>query len=118
MTFATVSVNREQSTLLSQLLLTAFPGCTIYQSSNPMRVMQHLTTRKADAVFADVEISPDLIHILKKKQWDTPVYLLCQQDLQAQEAQETVSDIVTYPLTKQKIQIALQSRPLGLREVV
>ena len=118
MTFATVSVDREQSTLLSQLLLTVFPGCTIYQSSNPMRAIQHLTTRKADAVFADVEISPDLIHILKKKKWDTPVYLLCPQCLQTPEEKEDVSGIVTYPLTKQKIQIALQSGPREFREVV
>ena len=117
MTFATVSVNREQSTLLSQLLLTVFPGCTIYRSSDPMRAIQHLTTRKADAVFADVEISADLIHILKGKKWNTPVYLLCGQDLQTPE-EEDVSGILTYPLTKQKIQIALQSRPREFREVV
>ena len=30
MAFANVSVNREQVALLSQLLLTAFPGCVIH----------------------------------------------------------------------------------------
>ena len=80
MTFANVSVNREQVTLLSQLLVTAFPGCVIHQSCDPMRTMTHLSTQKVDAVFADADTYPDLAHLLNRQKSKASVYLLCRKD--------------------------------------
>ena len=118
MTFANISVNQEQLTLLSQLLLTAFPGCTIHQSRNPMRTVQNLSSRKIDVVFADADTCSDWIHIFRKRQSSPPVYLLYKQERQPVEDIEGIQGIVTYPITKQKIQNATKTIPQEVREVI
>ena len=80
MTFANVCVNQEQLTWLSHLLLAAFPGCTIHQSRNPMRTMQHLSDRKVDAVFVDADSGSDWIPLFRKHKSNPTVYLLCPQE--------------------------------------
>lgn len=117
MTFANVSVNREQVILLSQLLLTAFPGCVIHQSCDPLRTIKHLSTQKIDAVFADAETYPDLMHLLNRQKSKAAVYLLCRHDLPPGET-DGIRSIITYPVTRQKIQAALQNVPQEIREVV
>ena len=117
MTFTTVSVNREQLTVLSQLLLTAFPGCTIHQNRDPMRAIQHLSSQKVDAVFADAETCSDMIHIFREHKSKPSIYLLCR-DRKPPGETGGIRGIVTYPLTKQKIQIALQTGPREILEVI
>ena len=118
MTFANVCVDRERLTMLSQLLLTAFPGCVIHQSCDPVRTITHLSTQKIDAVFADAETYPDLIHLLNYHKSKASVYLLCRQDAPPPEDTGGIRSIITYPLTKQKIQAALQTIPQEIREVI
>lgn len=111
MTFANVGVNREQLTLLSQLLLTAFPGCVIHQSCDPVRTITHLSTQKIDAVFVDADMYPDLMHLLNTQKSKVSVYLLCRQDLLPPEETGDIRSVITYPITRQKIQAALQNVP-------
>ena len=118
MTFANVSVNQEQLTTLSQLLLAAFPGCTIHQSRDPARTMQHLSSGKIDAVFADADTCSEWIPILKTHRSKPSVYLLCRQDLHPTQEPDGIRGIVTYPVTRQKIQLALQTVPREVREVI
>ena len=118
MTFANVSVNPELLTLLSHLLILAFPGCTIHQSRDPMRAAQRLSNHEVDAIFADADTCSDWIHTLKKHKSNPSVYLLCRQDSQLPEGTENIRGIVTYPITQQKIQLALQPRPQEIREVI
>ena len=118
MTFANVNVNREQLTLLSQLLLTAFPGCIIHQGCDPVRTITHLSTQKIDAVFADADTHPELMHLLNRQKSKASVYLLCRQDLLPPEEPGGVRSVITYPITKQKIQVALQTIPKEIKEVV
>lgn len=117
MTFANVGVNQEQITLLSHLLLAAFPGCTIHQSRDPMRTMQHISSRKIDAVFADADTSSDWLHKFRNHKSSPTVFLLCSQEWQRPEETEAIQGFVTYPVTKQKIQDLLQTVPQGIREV-
>ena len=117
MTFANVCVNREQLTLLSQLLLAAFPGCTIHQSRDPMRAAPRLSGQKIDAVFADADTCSDWIHSLKKHLSNPSVYLLCRQDSSPLVESEDIRGIVTYPITPEKIQNALLKIPQKSREV-
>ena len=117
MTFANVSVNQELLTLISQLLLTAFPGCTIHQSRDPMRAAQRLSDHKIDAVFADADTCSDWLHILKRQKSSPSVYLLSRQDLQLPEDTGGIRGVLTYPITRQKIQTALQNVPQEIREV-
>jgi hypothetical protein len=118
MTFANVSINREQLILISQLLLTAFPGCVIHQSCDPARTITHLSTKKVDAVFTDAEAYPELMHLLNSQNSKTSVYLLCRHDTQPPEGTCGVQSIITYPVTRQKIHAALQVVPRGIGEVI
>ena len=118
MTFANVSVNQEQLTTLSQLLLAAFPGCTIHQSRDLARTVQHLSSGKIDAVFADADTCSDWLPILRRHQSNPSVYLLCRQELHPTEEPDGIQGIVTYPVTRQKIQLALQTIPEELREAI
>lgn len=111
MTFANVGVNREQLTLLSQLLLAAFPGCVIHQSCDPVRTITHLSTQKIDAVFVDADTYPDLMQLLNAQKSKVSVHLLCRQDLLPPEETDGIRSVITYPITKQKIQAALQNVP-------
>ena len=118
MTFANVCVNQEQLTLLSHLLLAAFPGCTIHQSRDPKRTIQHLSNQKVDAVFADADTCSDWIHIFRKHKSNPTVFLLCPQDRQRPKVSEDIHSVVTYPITNEKIQNALQTRPQEIREAI
>ena len=117
MTFANVSGNREQLTLLSQLLVTAFPGCVVHQSREPMRTIKHLSTQKVDAVFTDADTYPDLIRLLNRQKTKASVYLLCRHDSPPAENGD-IRSVITYPITRQKIQAALQNVPREIREVI
>ena len=118
MTFANVSVNRERVTSLSQLLLTVFPGCVIHQSCDPMRTVKHLSTQKIDAVFVDADSHHELMHLLDRYKSKAAIYLLCRHDAPPPEETDGIRSVITYPITKQKIQIALQTVPQELMEVV
>ena len=118
MTFANVNTNREQLTWLSQLLLTAFPGCIIHQSCDPARTITHLTTQKVDAVFTDADTYLELAHLLDRQKSKASVYLLCRQDLLPPEETDGIRSVITYPITRQKIQAALQVIPREIREVI
>ncbi len=111
MTFANVGVNREQLTLLSQLLLAAFPGCVIHQSCDPVRTITHLSTQKIDAVFVDADTYPELMQLLNTQKSKVSVHLLCRQDLLPPEETDGIRSVITYPITRQKIQAALQILP-------
>jgi hypothetical protein len=111
MTFANVSGNREQLTWLSQLLVAAFPGCVIHQGRDPMRAMTHLSTQKIDAVFADSDMYPDLMHLLNRQKTKASVHLLCRQDFMPPEEADGIRSVITYPITRQKLQAALQNLP-------
>ena len=118
MIFANVSVDREQLTFLSQLLLTVFPGCVIHQSCDPVRTMARLSTQKVDAVFTDADTYPDLMRLLNRQKLKASVHLLCRQDLMPPEETGGIRSVITYPITRQKIQAALQNIPQGIREIV
>ena len=118
MTFANVCVDRERLTMLSQLLLTAFPGCVIHQGRDPVRTIKHLSTKKVDAVFADADSYHDLKHLLDGQQSKPSVYLLCRHDALPPEETGGIRNVITYPITRQKIQVALQTVPREIREVV
>ena len=117
MTFANVSVSREQLASVSQLLLTVFPGCVIHQSRDLVRTIKHLSTQKVDAVFTDADTYPDLIRLLNRQKTKASVYLLCRHDSPPAENGD-IRSIITYPITRQKIQAALQNVPREIREVI
>ena len=118
MTFANVNVNREQLTRLSQLLLKIFPGCVIHQSCDPVRTVSQLATQKIDAVFVDAQTHPKLMHLMNKQNQKASVFLLCRQFSPPPEDTGGVRNVITCPITSQKIQAALQTIPQEIREVI
>ena len=108
MTFVTVNVNREQLTLLSQLLITLFPGCTIHQNRDPMRAIGCLSSRKVDAVFADADTCTSVIGALKRQKDPAPICFLCRQDAALPEEVEPYDDVLSYPITEQKMRMTFQ----------
>lgn len=118
MTFANVSVDREHVTWLSQLLLAAFPGCVIHQSCDPVRTVSHLSTKKVDAVFVDADTHPRLMHLMNRQQSKASVYLLCRHDTPPPAETGGIRKVISYPVTRQKIQAALQTIPMEIREVI
>ena len=118
MTFANVGVSREQLASVSQLLLTVFPGCVIHQSRDLVRTIKHLSTQKVDAVFADADAYPQLMHLLNRQESTASVYLLCRHDGPPPEETNGIRSIITYPITQQKLQVAMQTAPREIREVI
>ena len=108
MTFVTVSVNREQLSLLSRLLVTLFPGCTIYQSRDPMRAIQRLPYHEVDAVFADVDTVSDMKDILDRKKMNAKIWLLSSQNVALSEEIAGCYGILSCPITEHKIRNVLQ----------
>ncbi len=113
MTFVTVSNNREQLAVLSQLLVSLIPGCTIHQNCDPMRAICCLSRQKVDAVFADADICANVMDALCKQ---TQLCLLCRQDAVLPEEVAGSHDVLSYPLTEQKMRMALQRGLQGLLE--
>lgn len=118
MVFANVSTDREQLIIISQLLLSTFPGCVIHQSCNPVQTMTHLSTQKFDAVFVDADVHSEVMHLLNRQKSKASVYLLWRHDTSPPEETDGVRSVITYPITRQKIHAALQIVPQEIREVI
>lgn len=108
MTFVTISVNQEQLTTLSQLLVTLFPGCTIHQNRDPMRAVQHLSSQAIDAVFADEHTISNMMDVLQKRRMNTAVWLLCSQGVAVPEEMAGCYGVLPCPITEHKMRAALQ----------
>ena len=108
MTFVTVSINREQLTLLSQFLVTMFPGCTIHQSRDPMRVIRSLSHQKVDAVFADTDTCSNMLEILSRQNMNPQVCLLSSQSAVLPEEEASFDGVLSYPITEEKMRTTLQ----------
>jgi hypothetical protein len=58
------------------------------------------------------------MHLLNRQQSKASVYLLCRHDAPPPKETGGVRSVITYPITKQKIQAAFQHIPQQIREVV
>ena len=107
MTFVTVSVNREQLSSLSRLLVTLFPGCTIHQSRDPMRAIQRVSHKDVDAVFADVDTASDMMDLLRRRKMNTKIWLLCSPNIALPEELVGCYGVLSCPVTEHNIRNAL-----------
>ena len=79
--------------------------------------MTRLSSEKLDAVFVDADAHPEVMHLLDRQNTKASVFLLCRQDLPPEKTGD-VWNTITYPVTRQKIQEALQTVPREIREVI
>ena len=80
MIFVTADSCRVQLEQLTKLLVSAFPGSTIYQHADLLRVPHDVLRNKVDAVFLGGEINQtgglEFVKQLRREKPDIPVFLI------------------------------------------
>ena len=92
----TASNCREDLARLTQLLLSAFPGSTIYQHTELCRVPHDVLNNKVDAVLLDAEMddanSSDFVRMLRRKKTNIPVFIIAKAEDFREEAMDAGAD--------------------------
>ena len=114
MTFVTADRCRTQMERLTQLLVSAFPGSTVYQHTDLCRVPHDILNNKVDAVFLETEVdesnSLDFVRMLRRQKKSLPVFIISQaENLREEAAEAGVNDYFVQPVTEQQLRDAIQS---------
>ena len=84
MIFVTADSSRTQLERLTRLLVSAFPGSTIYQHSDLFRVPHDVLNNKVDAVFLEAETEKtgglDLMQRLHRQKPELSVFIISTTD--------------------------------------
>ena len=84
MVFVTADSCRPQLEGLTQLLVSAFPGSTIYQHTDLCRVPHDVLNNRIDAVLLGAEMermsSLDLVQNLRRHKPELPVFIISQSN--------------------------------------
>ena len=82
MIFVTADSCRVQLGRLTQLLVSVFPGSTIYQHTDLCRVPHDVLNNNVDAVFLEAEMDKtnglDFVQMLRRQKADLPVFIIFQ----------------------------------------
>ena len=114
MVFVTEDSCRSQLEDLTQLLVSVFPGSTIYQHTDLCRVLHDVLNHKVDAVFLETEIDKtdglDFVQMLRRQKSNLPVFIISQtEDLREKAAEAGSNDYFVQPVTEQQLRDAIQS---------
>ena len=114
MIFVTADSCRSQLERLTQLLVSAFPGSTVYQHTDLCRVPHDILNNKVDAVFLETEVdesnSLDFVRMLRRQKKSLPVFIISQaENLREEAAEAGVNDYFVQPVTEQQLRDAIQS---------
>ena len=114
MIFVTADSCRLQLERLTQLLILAFPGSTIYQHTDLCRVPHDVLNNKVDAVFLEIELDKtnglDFVQMLRRQKSNLPVFIISQTEYLRKETAETgANDYLVHPVTKQQLMDAIRS---------
>ena len=114
MRFVTAESCRSQLEGLTQLLISAFPGSTIYQHTDLCRVPHDVLNNKVDAVFLETEIDKtndlNFVKRLRRQKSDIPVFIISQTEELREEAVEAgANDYFVQPVTEQQLREAIRS---------
>lgn len=114
MTFVTAGYYKAQVERLTQLLISLYPGSTIYQHTNPLRVPHDVLTNKVDAVFLETEMDKtnglDFVQMLRRQKADLPVFIISQtEDLRKEAGAAGANDYFVQPVTGQQLMAAIGS---------
>ena len=114
MIFVTADSCRTQLERLTQLLVSAFPGSTVYQHTDLCRVLHDILNNKVNAVFLETEVdesnSLDFVRMLRRQKKSLPVFIISQtEDLREEAAKVGVNDYFVQPVTEQQLRDAIQS---------
>ena len=114
MIFVTADSCRSQLERLTQLLVSAFPGSTVYQHTDLCRVPHDVLNNRVDAVFLEAEMDKtnglDFVQMLRRQKSTLPVFVISQtEELREEAAEAGVSDYFVQPVTEQQLRDAIQS---------
>ena len=114
MIFVTADSCRTQLERLTQLLVSAFPGSTVYPHTDLCRVPHDILNNKVDAVFLETEVdesnSLDFVRMLRRQKKSLPVFIISQaENLREEAAEAGVNDYFVQPVTEQQLRDAIQS---------
>ena len=114
MIFVTADSCRVQLERLTQLLVSAFPGSTIYQHTDLCRVPHDVLNNKVDAVFLETEPDKanglDFVQMLHRQKSNLPVFIISKtEDLREKAAEAGANDYFVQPVTEQQLRDAIQS---------
>ena len=91
MIFVTADSCRVQLERLSRLLVSAFPGSTIYRHTDLLRVSHEVSSHRVDAVFLEAvkekTNSFDFIRLLRRKNPGLPVFIIAKTEGFCDEAE-------------------------------
>ena len=114
MIFVTADSCRSQLEGLTQLLVSVFPGSTIYQHTELQRVSHDVLHNHVDAVFLEVEADQsnglDFVQMLRRQKSNLPVFIISKtEDLRKKAAEVGANDYFVQPVTEQKLRNAIWS---------
>ena len=96
MIFVTACNCREELARLTQLLLSTFPGSTIYQHTELCRVPHDVLTHKVDAVLLDAKLDKsnglDFVRMLRKQKINAPVFITAKAENFREAAMDAGAD--------------------------
>ena len=112
--FVTADSCRMQLERLTKLLVSAFPGSTIYQHTDLCRVLHDVLNNKVDAVFLETEMdkanSLDFVKKLRRQKSDLPVFIISQtEDLREEAVEAGANDCFVQPVAEQQLRDAIRS---------
>lgn len=91
MTFVTADSCRTHLEKLRQLLLSSFPGSTIYQHSKLLHVPHDVLNKRVDAVFLEAEIDQttglECMKMLRRHKPDLPVFIISKTEAFCERAE-------------------------------
>ena len=113
MIFVTADSCRSQLEGLTQLLVSVFPGSTIYQHTDLCRVPHDVLNNNVDAVFLEAEMDKtnglDFVQMLRRQKSNLPVFVISKNEALREEAVEAgVNDYFVQPVTEQQLLEAMR----------
>ena len=106
--FVTADSCRVRLERLTQLLVSAFPGSTIYQHTDFCRVPHDVLNHKVDAVFLEAETDLadglDFMKLLHRQKPDVPVFILSKSEELCRKAEQAgASGCFVLPVVEQQL---------------
>ena len=113
MIFVTADSCRSQLEGLTQLLVSVFPGSTIYQHIDLCRVSHDILNNRVDAIFLETEIDEtnglNFVKMLRRQKSNLPVFVISKTEALREEAVEAgVNDYFVQPVTEQQLRDAMR----------
>ena len=113
MIFVTADSCRSQLERLTQLLVAAFPGSTIYQHTDIFRVSHDVLNNRVDAVVLKAETeqtdSLDFMKMLHRQKPDMPVFIIAKtEDLYEKAAAAGANGCFVLPEGEQRLLDAIR----------